>query len=288
MANTPIKKNIITGVWAGHYTKRKLPADLYKKTGKHLAKGVKQGYKVSVQFAAKDEKMIAALTDNIWFFSAAKTYQNIRGMEAAKKALEKASTAFYNEDGEKISTFKAFRDGYYDEDGVFTEGASQIFDTYNENWLLAEYNTAISAAQGAARYQRIQETKEVLPYLRFNGAGDGVECEICMSLDDITLPADDPFWDENWPGTIHWNCRCAVEQLDMETGSANESEDDEVEAALSNSDDAGRQEMFKFNPGKDKVIFQTDGEGKHPYFDVAKGDSDLLKNNFNLPKGPQK
>jgi hypothetical protein len=284
MADTPIKKAVVTGVWAGYYATHKLPVELYRKTGKHLAKAVKTGYTGTVKFGAKDRVMVEALTDNTWFFSAAKTYQTVRGMEAAKNALAKVSTAFYDEDNEKISSFKAFRDGYYTEDGKFVEGASQIFDTFNEAWLKTEYDTAIAAAQGASRWQRVQETKEILPYLRFNGVGDGVECDICMSLDGICLPADDPFWDENWAGTIHWNCRCTVDQLGQEEGEANESEDSEVEAAISSSDEAGRQDMFKFNPGKDKVIFQTDGAGKHPYFSVAKGDSDLLKNNFNLPK----
>lgn len=284
MADTPIKKHVVAGVWAGYYATHKLPIELYRKTGKHLAKAVKIGYKGSVKFGAVDHVMMESLTKNTWFFSAAKTYQIVRGMEATKIALTKASTAFYNEDKEKISTFRAFRDGYYTAEGDFIEGASQIFDTFNETWLKTEYETAISAAQGAARWHRIQETKEILPYLQFNGSGDGVECDICMSLDGICLPADDAFWSENWPGTIHWNCRCTVNQLEKEEGETNESEYDEVTAAIRNSDEAGRQDLFKFNPGKDKVIFQTDGEGKHPYFSVAKGDSDLLKNNFNLPK----
>lgn len=287
MANTPIKKHMIAGVWAGYYTTKKLPLELYKKTGKHLTKAIKTGYVSSVKFGATDHTMIKALTDNIWFFSAAKTYQNIRGMQTVKEALEKSSGTLVDESGERITSFKAFRDGYIKSTpvgDVFVDGASQLYDEFNETWLKTEYTTTIGAAQGASRWLRVQETKDILPYLRFNGTGDGVECEICMSLDGICLPADDPFWDSNWPGTIHWLCRCALEQLSQEDGEDIESEQDDVKAALSNSDEAGRQDLFKYNPGKDKIVFQTSGEGKHPYFAVAKGDNDLLKNNFNLPR----
>jgi hypothetical protein len=38
-------------------------------------------------------------------------------------------------------------------------------------------------------------------------------------------------------------------------------------------------DVFQMNVGKDKVVFQKD----HPYFDVAKEDRKLAKENFNLP-----
>jgi hypothetical protein len=40
---------------------------------------------------------------------------------------------------------------------------------------------------------------------------------------------------------------------------------------------------FMMNSGKDGYIFKEKGEGKHPYFDVAPGDKELAKRNFNLP-----
>lgn len=277
----PVKKHVIAGVWADHYTTHKLPVDLYKKTGKRMGKALKEGYQSTVKFGAADHAMIKALNSNTWFFSAAKTYQTVRGMQATKEALRKTSEILVDETGEKISTFRAFRDGYVNKNGDYVPGVSQLYDDFNVAWLETEYQTAIGAAMGASRWLNVVKNKDILPYLRFNGVGDGVECDICMPLDGITLPVDDPFWTENWPGTIHWRCRCSVEQLseaDDITGG------DDITAALGNSDDAGRQNLFKFNPGIDKVVFQTDGEGKHPYFAVAKGDNNLLNNNFNLPK----
>jgi hypothetical protein len=40
---------------------------------------------------------------------------------------------------------------------------------------------------------------------------------------------------------------------------------------------------FMMNSGIDGYVFKEKGKGKHPYFDVAKGDKELAKKNFNLP-----
>lgn len=275
------QNTIVTGVWTAHYTKEKLPLALYQKTGKHLTKAVKTGFGISVKFGTKDPVLLNDLVSNIWFFSAAKTYQQIRGMEASKKALLKASRALLNPDGDTISTFRAFRDGYYDEDGnLIQQGANQIFDTYNEDWLKSEYNTVITKSQLASKWDNIQQNKDVLPYLELDEVEDAVECADCAAVNGMTLRVDDPLLDEYYDA-LHFNCRRTWKQLGAEGESQlwTPEEITESESNLKNP----RQPMFKMNPGKDRVIFKTSGDNQHPYFSVAKGDNELKSNNFNLP-----
>lgn len=69
------------------------------------------------------------------------------------------------------------------------------------------------------------------------------------------------------------NCRCTVEQL---------SDGDVTDLhGFIPPDDVPPE--FMMNSGKDGYIFKEKGKGKHPYFDVAKGDKELAKRNFNLP-----
>jgi hypothetical protein len=37
------------------------------------------------------------------------------------------------------------------------------------------------------------------------------------------------------------------------------------------------------NAGIDGYVFKERGKGKHPYFDIAKGDKEMAKKNWNLP-----
>jgi hypothetical protein len=276
------KGHTITGVWSKHFSKDHLPFNVYHKTGKHLANAVKDGYKIKVKFGSSDAKLLSELTDNIWFFSAAKTYQQVRGMEATREALMKFSGALVDKEGNEISRFKAFRDGYVNEAGDFVEGASQIFDTFNEDWLRSEYNTVINKAYLAQRWDKIQSMKETLPYIQRDEIEDLVECEDCAAINGMTVAVDDPILDEYYDG-LHFNCRGNWRQLSEEEGKDQVWTTEEcvdTEEGLNNP----REPMFKMNPGKDRIIFKTDGPNQHPYFEVAKGDRELKDNNFNLPK----
>jgi hypothetical protein len=41
--------------------------------------------------------------------------------------------------------------------------------------------------------------------------------------------------------------------------------------------------LFRMNAGIDGYVFKERGKGKHPYFDIAKGDKEMAKKNWNLP-----
>ena len=276
------KAAIIHGIYSGVYSVTKLPKTLYKATAEALLEAVYKGYNPPVKkhiknaapkkekkklsdfdfmFDSPDYEMLTELRTNIFMFAAAKTFQQTNEM----------SDALVSDEGEILS----FAD--------FKEAAGEIFDRYNEDWLEAEYNTAIEASRSAAKWVDVQADKETVPYLRYSAVMDEHTCEICGSLDDITLPVDDGFWDENTPPN-HFNCECTVEQLaedDLaEVGGL--SDEDEVQEAVETSQE-NKNPLFNFNPGKDKEVFQDTGKDKHPYFDVSAKYRELAEANFNLP-----
>lgn len=258
------KDKVLRDIHSGINSPTKLSKKLYLATVDELKKGVYKGFKGSLKdftFDSTDRLLLEELRTNIYMFSAAKTFQQTVEM----------SDALLDGDG----VVRSFRD--------FKEVADNIFDTYNEDWLQAEYNTAIESARSASKWVDIEANKEAIPYLRYSAVMDEHTCEICAPLDGITLPVDDPFWDTN-AVPQHFNCECTVEQMDeqdvQEAGGL--SEDEEVESAIERSSKE-KNPLFDFNPAKDKVIFQDTGRNAHPYFEVSKRYRELADNNFNLP-----
>jgi SPP1 gp7 family putative phage head morphogenesis protein len=165
-------------------------------------------------------------------------------------------------------------DAIYDKDRIkpfseYKKTGTDIFKNYNENYLRAEYNAAISQSRSASMWMDIESNKELLPMLEYVTVGDGrVRPEHAM-LDKIKRPVDDKFWNYAYPPNS-WNCRCTVLQSDDENKSSLK--------GINILKDIPPE--FRMNAGKDKIVFSD----KHPYFKVAKQDENLAANNFNMPK----
>ncbi|MEE0917645.1 MAG: phage minor head protein [Bacteroidales bacterium] len=84
-------------------------------------------------------------------------------------------------------------------------------------------------------------------------------------LDGITLPMDDPFWDEYYV-PLGWNCRCQVVQVSKKRYEpSNPSEALARGRAATykpNADGVNKAAIFRFNPGKEHVVFPN----THPYY----------------------
>ena len=94
-----------------------------------LMRGVHKGIgKRTIDWDNPDTDMMQHLTENVYQFSAAKTYQELRDMTSAIH------------DGEKVRSFDEYE-----------KEVNSIIGKYNRNWLRTEYNQAIAAAQSAAR-----------------------------------------------------------------------------------------------------------------------------------------
>ena len=250
-------EDLISGVYAGKITVDNLPEDLYLAIGNHLEDGIREGWgslMENIPLGTPDVPLYNSLRENVYIFSAAKTYQEIR--EMAEFIAE--STSYTN----------------------FKVKAMATYGEYNTDWLKAEYNTAVGQAQQANQWKRIQESKETFPTLRYSAVIDSKTSEICRPLDGVTLPVDDPFWD-NYAPLNHFNCRCTFEKLDKyeDPTITRKGKIDELNKELGET----VKPEFRMNSGKDGYIFDPKS---HPYFKVAPKDKPLAKQNFNLPIPP--
>lgn len=234
--------DLIDGIYSGKYTTLDLPSSLYFAIAQYLKKGLYKGFGGDINdFSGKDLDLIKELRDNIYMFSAAKTYNEVRDMSELLT------------DGDNVRPFNEFK-----------AEAMKIYGQYNEDWLKAEYNTAIASGTMAKQWSVIESTKDVLPNLRYSTTE--VACPICTELDGTVAPVDDDFWNTFYPPN-HYNCMCIVLQEDSDVAVTEDKPDTSDEM----------DDVFKMNVGKEKVVFSDE----HPYFTTAP--KDLGENNFGLP-----
>jgi SPP1 gp7 family putative phage head morphogenesis protein len=253
-------EELLKGIFEGRINSNNLPEDLYNATAKHLHQGVVKGFGKNlntIQFGGPDYNMLSQLKTNVYMFSAAKTFQQTMQM----------SQALITPDGD----LRSFED--------FKKEARGIFETFNNRYLRAEYDTAITQGGNAAKWMDIEDKKHLLPYLRYIAVHDQRVCEICSPLNDVTLPIEDPFWKTHSPAN-HFYCRCVLEQLEKSEGEQSKSTPTQVEEAKKQSK---VPDEFKYNAGLQQEIFSTEGASKHPYFSVPKKYVQFAQHNFGLP-----
>jgi len=242
-------ERIVIGVYSGLITPQSLDVATYLRVGEKLTNGVYNGFGKSltnVEWNSPDYKMLSDLRNNVYVFSGAKQYHQVREMV----------DAIYDKD--RIKPFSEYK-----------QTGTEIFKNYNENYLRAEYNAAISQSRSASMWMEIEANAELLPMLTYQTVGDGrVRPEHAM-LDEISRPVGDKFWNTYFPPN-GWNCRCTVLQTDNENKTSLK--------GFTHPDTVPPE--FMMNAGKDRIIFSD----KHPYFTVEPRDRDLLKNNFYMPK----
>jgi hypothetical protein len=241
---------LINAVYSGVVTRNNLPVNLYEEIKRRLNEAIFEGFGGSYSdfsINTNEGLIMSGFERNIAVFSGAKTFQQINDM---------SNFLFAGAEKLPFSEFKKY--------------ANDIFDTYNENWLRTEYNTAISQASSGASWAEYEANAETFPLIKFLTVGDGRVRDSHKDFDEIVRPIGDPFWNENFP-PLDWNCRCITEQLE---------EGEEPITDISNKTLPELPALFKMNAGKDKVIFD---ESVHPYFKVEKRYKVALKNNFGLP-----
>jgi len=243
---------LIREIYGGVVDVNNLPPDLYFQISNKLKQSLYEGFGGNLKDFdpySPDGKLLVELRENIYMFSGAKTYQQVRIMSDMLATMP------------KYSEFKA--------------KAGQVFNQFNETWLQTEYDTAIGMAQSARKWSDIEQEKHIFNMLEYDAVLDANTSDICRPLDGITLPVDDPFWNIHAP-LNHFNCRCMLRKVSKYDDKKQTSE---ATVKKAEKDMEKIQPMFKMNPGKDKIIFSD----KHPYFDVAPKDKALAKKNFNLP-----
>lgn len=190
------------------------------------------------------EVMRTALQDDARLFGGLKTHAQL--FEASKLLLD---------DKGNLKSFSQLSHEY-----------DKLNINYNRNYLSAEYEFAISSSQMAAKWSEFGESTRY--ELQYRTAGDNRVREEHAALNGTTLPKEDPFWSSYMPPN-GWNCRCTV--VEVLKGKFETSDSEKAikagEAATSQigKDGKNRLEIFRFNPGADKVVFPP----AHPYNKVA-------------------
>ena len=236
---------LLDGIFEGTITEFDLPLDYYNAVAEYLKAGLYKGFKMDLAEATgKDLELLTQLRENIYMFSAAKTYQEVK----------------------EISSLLVDENGNVRTSAEFNKIGRETYDLWNDDYGKTEYNTAIGQGTMAAKWNEIEKNKDVLPLLQYSAVGDA--CDICEPLDGMVAPVDDPVWDSVAP-LNHFNCLCILLQLDEgEPTSNNEDIVSDVEGKM--------QPLFINNAGKTGEVFPKD----HPYFDAPK---ELGKENFGLP-----
>jgi SPP1 gp7 family putative phage head morphogenesis protein len=180
-------------IYEGTLTEGDIDPDMVNLVGKHLTQAVVNGYGKDfpdVAYGTPDHEMLANLQKNVYSFSAAKNYQELKSLTMA-----------ITDDNGKVRKFSEF-----------SRIAQQIDKQYNVTWLQTEYNTAIGSGQMAGRWVEFEKNKDIMPLLRYQTSGDARVRTEHRLLDNITRPMDDEFWDKYYPPN-GWGCRCDVLQI---------------------------------------------------------------------------
>jgi len=181
-------------------------------------------------------ELTAALESNVFFFSGFKTHHE----------LVEASKLLKDENG----NFKPFN--------RFLKDVATIDDTYNRNYLNAEYNFATASSQMAVKWKEWEADGDDYD-LQYRTAGDDRVRDEHASLNNTTLPPSDPFWKSYLPPN-GWNCRCTTVQV--RKGKYPKSDSEKAVAKGNAMTDTPKKQIFRFNPGAQEKIFPP----KHPYY----------------------
>lgn len=133
----------------------------------------------------------------------------------------------------------------------WVQDVSSISSHQVGSWLRTEYDTAVIRAHAAADWQEFERNKDIFPNLRWmpTTSPEPESTHAAYWRLKLTLPVDDPFWNEHHPGD-RWNCKCSLEATDEPVVRPAELEPTQPQRGLEN------------NPGKDGHTFSD----KHPYF----------------------
>ena len=178
------------------------------------------------------------------------TFKQVRMTDKMRERLTRSNYIFSG-----IKTFHELNEAFpslIDEDGNrkpferFLNDVRKIDETYNANYLHAEYNFVQASAEMAAKWEQYSEDGDRY-LLQYRTAHDDKVRPEHAALDRITLPMSDPFWESYYP-PLSWNCRCSVVQV--RRGKYEETPHNEAmsrgEEAFANNE---KLNMFRFNSG---------------------------------------
>jgi len=210
----------------------------------------------NIQRVEMSETMRKRLTRSNYIFSGMKTFHE----------LNEAFPSLLDSNGNR-KTFEAF-----------LNDVRKIDNTYNSNYLRAEYNFVQSSAEMAAKWERFSEDGDRYN-LQYRTANDGKVRPEHAALNGVTLPPSDPFWEEYYPPN-GWNCRCTVVQVRKSKYPA--TPHDEAMALGEEALQRDTKGIFHFNPGKE----QKTTPNYNPYTIKRCRDCDIARGKLDLDRKP--
>lgn len=243
MSPTAVNK-MLKGVYSGELNTRNLPVKYYQSTVKDFTKTLSEGFGSK----AGQKEFFGELGINVQAFSAAKTYQLTRELQAARRGA------------------KSYKE--------YAERALPIYEKH-QIWSESEHTTIMAQAQNAKRWKQIEAEADIFPKLRYSAIMDDVTSAICQALNGLCLPINHPVWRTKSP-TNHWRCRCTLIQEGKSARSTNSAKVERMMRFV----DENLPGYFQNNVGITGEIFTKD----HPYFtEVPKRDKAFARRNFDLP-----
>lgn len=204
------------------------------------------------------------------------SFEKVKMSEAMRKRLQRSDFIFSG-----IKTFHELNEAFpslIDENGErksferFLNDVRSIDQTYNANYLRAEYNFVTASAEMAARWERFMQDGDRYNLQYRTQKDDKVRPEHA-ALDGVTLPPSDPFWQEHYP-PLSWGCRCTVVQVRKSKYPVTSHDE-----AMRRGEEALQKDktgMFRFNSG----IEQKTMPDYNPYTIRRCRDCDVKKENF--------
>lgn len=210
----------------------------------------------NLQRLEMSDLMRQRLTRSNYIFSGLKTFHE----------LNETFPSLLDENGNK-KTFERF-----------LNDVRKIDETYNSNYLRAEYNFVQASAEMAAKWEKFMEDGDHY-YLQYRTQHDDKVRPEHASLDRVTLPPTDSFWESYYPPN-GWNCRCTVVQV-----LKRKYEPTPHDEAMSLGEEAlqtDKKGIFRFNSGKEQKTFPD----YNPYTIKRCRDCDIAKGKLDLDRKP--
>lgn len=206
------------------------------------------------------------------------SFRQVEMSEAMRKRLERSNYVFSG-----LKTFHELNEAFpslLDENGYrktferFLNDVRKIDETYNSNYLRAEFNFVQASAEMAAKWERFMQDGDRY-YLQYRTAGDAKVRPTHAEMAGITLPASDPFWEEFYPPN-GWGCRCSVVQVRKSKYPATDHE--EAMARGESALELDKKGMFRFNAGMEQKTMPD----YNPYTIKRCKDCDIAKGKLKL------
>ena len=227
--NADILAQFIKKIYRGFDTENSIEGAMWREVLRVINEGTVEGLAKAKTPPTHEEEFYKALRHSNEVFAAFKVHT--MGQEMAAK--------LYDSKGQ----LKPF--------SKWVEGVSAISSHQVGSWLRTEYDTAVIRAHAAADWREFERNKDIMPNLRWmpttSKEPEAVHSEYWRRK--LTLPVDDPFWNEHHPGD-RWNCKCSLEATDDPVVRLDDMEPTQPQRGLEN------------NPGKDGHTFSDN----HPYF----------------------